>query len=57
MIMEYEEIEAMINYCMNKVRDLDDADKVEVLQTVCCELRDKIGFIEYQLDNEEEECV
>ena len=55
--MEYEEIDKMINYCMTKVRDLSDEDKVEVLKTVCCELRDKIGLIEFRLDNEEEECV
>lgn len=51
--MEYELIDKMVGYCMTKIRDLSDTDKVEVLKTLCCELRDKIGVLEFQLDNEE----
>ena len=55
MIMEYEEIEAMLNYCRTRVKNLTDADKVEVLKTVCCELRDEIASIEFKLDTEDEQ--
>jgi len=53
--MEYEEIDAMLNYCKNRVKNLADADKVEVLKTVCCELRDLIGSIEFKLDTQDEQ--
>lgn len=54
MIMEYEEIEAMMNYCRTRVKNLTDADKVEVLKTVCCKLLAEIARIEFKLDTEDE---
>jgi hypothetical protein len=52
--MEYEEIDAMLNYCKNRVKNLSDTDKIEVLRTLCCEVRDVISEIELKLDMEED---
>lgn len=52
--MNYDIIDTILSICQSKIRDLSDSEKVEVLKTLRCELRDKIDYIESQMDDEEE---
>lgn len=55
--MNYDIIDTILSICQSKIRDLSDSEKVEVLKTLRCKLRDKIDYIESQMPSDDEPTI